>query len=201
MLLIIFTAAILLQVLTLVEDEVILLEERFAAFGTDVRPQRAASLRVALVMQHESVFRHETFPTELAEMCFRFLLRRRRDLHDCLLLLLLHRLLLCNLHCLLLHHLLLNLRSLLRLLRLLLVNLNLLVLLAVRRTLKDLIHDLAARSDDLHWHWRRRCARRCHECRALRQVDLIDALEQMSRNGGGERAQIVDETLVPRVKT
>lgn len=181
------------------EDEVILLEEGLATFRTHVRSQRATALRMPLIMQHKSVFRNEALSAILTEMRFCLLLGRRRDLHDrLLLLLLLDRLLLCDLHGLLLHNLLLDLRSLLILL--LLVNLNLLVLLPVRRTLKNLIDNLAAGSDDLHWHRRRRCARRCHECRARRQVDLIDALEQMSGNGGGEGAQVVDQTLVPRVQ-
>lgn len=107
----------------------VLLQEGFAAFRTDVRSQRATPIRMALVVQHQAVLRHKALPAELAEVRFRLLLRRRRDLHDRRLLHLLVLLLLRDLHGLLLHHLLLDLRirRLLRLLRL--MDLNLLVLL------------------------------------------------------------------------
>jgi hypothetical protein len=127
--------------LTLVEDKMVLLQEGLAAFGANVRPERATSFRMAFVMQSESVLGHEALAAELTEMRFRLLLRRRLNLDDGRLLGLL-RLLLCNLNRWLLHHLLLDRGSLLSLLRLLrLVDLDLLVLLRVRRTLENLIDD------------------------------------------------------------
>lgn len=132
--LLLLVAAILLQVLSLMENEMILLQEGFAAFGADMGAERATAVWMTLVVQHQSVLGDEALATELTEMRFRFLLRWGRDLNDRRLLLLL---LLCHLNCLLLDDLLLYLRSLLLVLILLrLVDLDLLMLLrGMRRTL------------------------------------------------------------------
>lgn len=136
------------------ENEMVLLQESFAALGTDVRSKRAASVWMTFVVQYQSVLRNEAFPTELTEVCLRLLLRRRSDLYDLLNLLCLLLILLGNLNCWLLNNLLLDLCLLLGLGLSLLVDLNLLMLLvAVRWTLENLIDHFSIRCDDLNWHW------------------------------------------------
>lgn len=155
------------------ENEMVLLQKCLSALGTHVASERATAVGMALIVQHQAVLGNEALAAELTEMRFGFLLWRRCDLNDCGLLL---RLLLGHLNGLLLNYLLLNLRRRVRdllhlrlgldlnLLRLLGVrlglDLNLLIMLGVRWTLKDLVHHLARRSNDLNWHWRRRIASR-----------------------------------------
>lgn len=158
LLLLLFTASILFQMLTLVEDEMILLQKGFATLRTHVRAECTASIGMTFVVQNKTVLCNEALSAELAEMSFRLLLRWRSDLNNgCLLyLLLILLLLLRDLNCLLLNSLLLNLCSslLLLLVLMLMMNLNLLVLLvSMIRTLKNLINHFAVRSYNLHWDW------------------------------------------------
>lgn len=82
----------MLHVLTLVKHQVVLLEEGAIALAANVRPNRAFSVRVALVVQLQAVLGGEAFIAVLTEMCFRFGLVRlvvNDDLMRLLLLLLL----------------------------------------------------------------------------------------------------------------
>lgn len=154
LLLLLFTSSVLLQVLTLMKDEVILLQESFSALGTHVRAKCAASIWMPLVVEHKTVLSYETLSAELTEMGLGLLLRRRRNLNDRRLLVLILLLLLCDLNRLLLDRLLLNLSRALLLILVLMVDLDLLMLLvAMVWTLKNLIDDFTVRRDDLHWDW------------------------------------------------
>lgn len=97
-----------LHVLTLVEHQVVLLEEGAIALAADVRPHSAFAVRVALVVQLQAVLGGEAFIAVLTEMCFRFGLVRlvvNYDLMRLLLLLLLLLWLSLRLNLILLHNL------------------------------------------------------------------------------------------------
>jgi hypothetical protein len=106
--------------LTLMKNEMVLLEEGLSALGANVRTKCAASVGMAFIVKHKAVLGHKALSAELAKVRFGLLLRRRRNLNDGglldLLLLLLGLLrLMLHLNSLLLHEVLLHLSLLMRL--------------------------------------------------------------------------------------
>lgn len=166
-------ALVLLQMLALVQHQVVLLEERFAALA-DVRPDGAAAVRVASVVQQQTVLSGESFAAVAAVVGLGFGLGHDDGLLVLDLLLLLLDLLGLLLLLLLLDHLDLLLVGLLDLL----VVLHLLLL---GRTLRldGLLNHLAGGGDYLY---------------------LVDGREQMAGDGRRERAQVRHQALVAGVQ-
>lgn len=140
-------ALVLLQMLTLVKHQVVLLEERLTALA-HVRSHGATTVGVASVMQQQAVLGRKALAAVATVVGLGLGLR-----HHYGLLVLLHLLLLDLLGLLLLNHL--YLVGLLLLLLHLLVVLNLLLLLGWTLRLDGLLNHLAGRGDYLYWNGRR----------------------------------------------
>lgn len=163
-------ALVLLQMLTLVQHQVVLLEERLTALA-HVRPHGAASVRVASVVQQQPVLGGEALAAVATVVGLGLGLR-----HHYGLLVLLD--LLLDLLGLLLLLLLLNHLNLVGLLLLHLVVLNLLLLGWALR-LDGLLNHLAGGGDYLY---------------------LVHGREQMAGDGRGQRAQVRHQALVAGVQ-
>lgn len=168
------SSLVLLQMLALMQHEVVLLEEGLTTLA-HVRSYGTATVRVASVVEQETVFGGEAFATVTTVVGLGFGLGHDDGL---LVLDLLLDLLLLGL-LLLLDHLNLLVGLLLLLLHLLVV-LNLLLLLGWTLRLDGLLNHLAGGGDYLY---------------------LVHGREQMARNGRREGAQIRHQTLVAGVQT
>lgn len=168
------SSLVLLQMLALMQHEVVLLEEGLTTLA-HVRSYGTAAVRVASVVEQETVFGGESLATVTTVVGLGFGLGHDDGL---LVLDLLLDLLLLGL-LLLLDHLNLLVGLLLLLLHLLVV-LNLLLLLGWTLRLDGLLNHLAGGGDYLY---------------------LVHGREQMARNGRREGAQIRHQTLVAGVQT
>lgn len=168
------SSLVLLQMLALMQHEVVLLEEGLTTLA-DVRSYGTTAVRMASVVEQETVFGGEAFATVATVVRLGFGLGHDDGL---LMLDLLLDLLLLGL-LLLLDHLNLLVGLLLLLLHLLVV-LNLLLLLGWTLRLDGLLNHLAGGGDYLY---------------------LVHGREQMARNGRREGAQIRHQTLVAGVQT
>lgn len=168
------SSLVLLQMLALMQHEVVLLEEGLTTLA-HVRSYGTAAVRVASVVEQETVLGREAFATVATVVGLGFGLGHDDGL---LVLDLLLDLLLLGL-LLLLDHLNLLVGLLLLLLHLLVV-LNLLLLLGWTLRLDGLLNHLAGGGDYLY---------------------LVHGREQMARNGRREGAQIRHQTLVAGVQT